>query len=36
LRSLQKILGHSRLDTTEIYLDVVGTDIKDDFDKVEW
>lgn len=36
LRSLQKILGHSNLNTTQVYLDVVGDDIKDDFKKVEW
>ena len=36
LRSLQKILGHSSLTTTQIYLDVVGEDIKNDFEKVDW
>jgi len=36
LRSLQKILGHSSLTTTQVYLDVVGEDIKEDFDKVIW
>jgi len=36
LRSLQKILGHSSLTTTQVYLDVLGKDVKDDFDKVEW
>jgi len=36
LRSLQKILGHSNLTTTQIYLDVVGEDVKEDFEKVEW
>ena len=36
LRSLQKILGHSSLTTTQVYLDVVGKDIKEDFDKIPW
>ena len=36
LRTLQKILGHSSLTTTQIYLDVVGKDIKDDFKEVIW
>jgi len=36
LRSLQKILGHSSLTTTQVYLDVVGDDIKEDFGKVNW
>ena len=36
LRTLQKILGHGHLNTTQIYLDVVGEDIKNDFKKVEW
>jgi len=36
LRSLQKILGHSNLNTTQVYLDVIGEDIKNDFDKVDW
>ena len=36
LRSLQKILGHSSLTTTQVYLDVIGEDIKEDFEKVEW
>ncbi len=36
LRTLQKILGHSNLNTTAVYLDVVGKDIKEDFSKVEW
>jgi len=36
LRSLQKILGHKNLNTTEIYLDIVGEDIQDDFRKVKF
>jgi len=36
LRSLQKILGHSNLDTTAIYLDIVADDIKNDYKKVHW
>jgi len=36
IRSLQKILGHSNLTTTQVYLDVVGADVKEDFDKVKF
>jgi len=36
LRTLQKILGHSSLTTTQVYLDLVGKDIADDFGRVEW
>ncbi len=36
LRNLQKILGHSSLTCTQVYLDITGADIIDDFDKVEW
>jgi len=36
IRSLQKILGHSNLNTTAVYLDVVGADIQEDFGKVTW
>jgi len=36
LRTLQKILGHTSLTTTQVYLDVVGKDLVDDFGKVEW
>ena len=36
IRSLQKILGHGNLNTTAVYLDVVGADVKQDFEKVSW
>lgn len=36
IRSLQKILGHSSLNTTQVYLDVIGKDVIDDFGKVVW
>lgn len=36
LRNLQKILGHTSLATTQVYLDVTATDVLDDFTKVEW
>jgi len=36
IRALQKILGHSSLNTTQIYLDLVGTDIVDDYNKIVW
>lgn len=36
LRTLQKILGHSDLATTQVYLDLAGEDVKEDFGKVEW
>ena len=36
VRSLQKILGHSSLTTTQVYLDVIGKDVSDDFGKVVW
>jgi len=36
LRYVQRMLGHSSLNTTQVYLDVAPTDIKDDFkEKVE-
>jgi len=34
IRSLQKILGHSDLATTAIYLDLIGEDVMSDFKKV--
>jgi integrase/recombinase XerD len=36
LRALQKILGHSGLNTTQVYLDLVGSDLKDEYEKVKW
>ena len=36
IRSLQKILGHTDLNTTVIYLDLVAEDIIVDYQKVEW
>ena len=36
IRSVQKILGHSSLNTTQVYLDVVGADVQEDFEKVVW
>jgi len=36
IRSLQKILGHSDLATTAVYLDLIGKDIIEDFNKVAW
>lgn len=36
VRSLQKILGHASLSVTQVYLDVVGDDVKKDFEKVNW
>ena len=36
IRSLQKILGHNSLGTTQVYLDIVGEDIKKDYEKVTW
>lgn len=36
LRSLQKILGHSRLETTSIYLDLTAQDLKEDMEKVDF
>lgn len=36
IRSLQKILGHSSLTTTQVYLDLIGKDVADDFRDVVW
>jgi len=36
IRNLQKILGHSSLTTTQVYLDVTGDDLVENFWKVDW
>lgn len=36
IRALQKILGHSELSTTAVYLDLIGKDIKDEYKKITW
>jgi len=36
VRTLQKILGHNDLNTTVVYLDLIGEDIMNDFRKVKW
>ena len=36
IRALQKILGHSGLNTTQVYLDLVSEDLKDEYQKVNW
>lgn len=36
LRTLQKILGHSDIGTTQMYLDITGEDVKDEFKKIKW
>ena len=36
IRNLQKILGHSSLTTTQVYLDVTGEDVAENFWKVSW
>jgi len=36
IKALQRILGHGGLNTTSIYLDLVGSDIKESYAKVDW
>ena len=36
IRVLQKILGHTDLNTTAVYLDLIGEDIKEDYKKIKW
>ncbi len=36
IRSLQKILGHTDLNTAAQYLDLIGEDIKVDYKKIMW
>ena len=36
IRNLQKILGHGSLTTTQVYLDVTGSDVAENFWKVDW
>lgn len=36
IRVLQKILGHRDLATTAEYLDLIGEDVMDEFEKIQW
>jgi len=36
IRTLQKILGHSGLNTTQVYLDLSGVDVNEEYKKVNW
>lgn len=36
IRALQKILGHTDLATTSIYLDLVSADLVEDYAKIKW
>lgn len=36
VRNLQKIMGHTNLETTAVYLDLTSDDTKKDFEKVDW
>jgi integrase/recombinase XerD len=36
VRELQKLLGHSDISTTMIYLDIIDKDIEESFKKVNW
>ncbi len=36
LENLRRILGHSNLNTTQVYLDLAGKDTVEDFNRIEW
>jgi site-specific recombinase XerD len=36
LESLRRILGHTNLNTTQVYLDLAGKDTVEDFNKIDW
>ena len=36
LENLRRILGHSNLNTTQVYLDLAGKDTIEEFEKIDW
>ena len=36
LENLRRILGHTNLNTTQVYLDLAGKDTVEDFNRIEW
>lgn len=36
LENLRRILGHSNLNTTQVYLDLAGKDTIEDFERIDW
>jgi integrase/recombinase XerD len=36
LENLRRILGHSNLNTTQVYLDLAGKDVVEDFNRINW